>query len=179
MKCRNVIAVGIFTALVSLWAVGDEVKKEVPAVLKFKMKSIEGKDVDLAHYNGKVILIVNVASECGYTPQYKGLQALHEKYAKDGLVLLGFPCNQFGKQEPGSEAEIAEFCESKYGVKFDMFGKVEVNGKEACDLYKYLTSKDSNPKFAGPIKWNFEKFLIAQRSRRSWPRSKRTRMAGD
>jgi glutathione peroxidase len=137
-------------------------KKEAPAVLKFKMKSLAGKEVDLAKFRGKVVLIVNVASECGYTPQYKGLQALHDKHAKDGLVVLGFPCNQFGQQEPGSSQEIAAFCKKNYGVTFDMFDKVDVNGKDACGLYKYLTSKETNPKTAGPIKWNFEKFLIAR-----------------
>lgn len=137
-------------------------KKEAPAVLKFKMKSLAGKGVDLAKYRGKVLLLVNVASECGYTPQYKGLQALHDKYSTDGLVVLGFPCNQFGQQEPGSPQEIAAFCEKNYGVTFDMFEKVEVNGKDACGLYKHLTAKETNGKFAGPIKWNFEKFLIAR-----------------
>jgi hypothetical protein len=95
------------------------------------MESLDGKTVDLAKYRGKVLLIINVASECGYTPQYKGLQALHEKYAKDGLAVLGVPCNQFGKQEPGSAKEIAAFCKKNYGVTFDMFDKVDVNGKDA------------------------------------------------
>jgi glutathione peroxidase len=140
----------------------DKPKTETPPVLNFKMKSLAGKEVDLSQYRGKVVLIVNVASQCGYTPQYKGLQALHEKRAKDGLVVLGFPCNQFGKQEPGSADEIATFCEKNYGVTFDMFEKVEVNGKEQSELYKFLTSKETDPKFAGPIKWNFEKFLIAR-----------------
>ncbi|MBL8797403.1 MAG: glutathione peroxidase [Planctomycetia bacterium] len=136
--------------------------KKVPAVLGFKMKSLDGKDMDLAKYQGKVVLVVNVASACGYTGQYKGMQGLHDKYAQQGLVVLGVPCNDFGKQEPGSEAEIAKFCESKYGVKFDMLSKVAIKGNDPAPLYKHLTSKDTNPKFAGPVKWNFTKFLIGR-----------------
>jgi glutathione peroxidase len=129
--------------------------------LQFKMKSIDGKDVDLAKYKGKVVLIVNVASECGYTLQYKGLQALHAKYRKDGLAILGFPCNDFGGQEPGAEKEIKSFCEKNYGVTFDLFAKVNI-AKDPTPLFKHLTSKDTNPKHAGPIRWNFEKFLIGR-----------------
>ena len=134
---------------------------DVSGVLNFKMKSLAGEPVDLSKFRGKVVLIVNVASKCGYTPQYKGLEALHEKFAKDGLVILGFPANNFGKQEPGNDGEIAEFCRKNYGVKFDMFSKVSVKGDDQCPLYQFLTSKELNPKFAGPIKWNFEKFLIS------------------
>jgi glutathione peroxidase len=107
-----------------------------------------------------VVLLVNVASKCGNTPQYKPLEELHEKYAKDGLAIVGVPCNQFGMQEPGSSGEIAEFCEKNYGVKFDMLGKVDVNGKDAAPLYKTLTSEETDPKFHGKITWNFEKFLF-------------------
>lgn len=135
-------------------------KKDAPKSLDFKMKSLDGKDVDLSKYSGKVVLVVNVASECGLTPQYERLQGLHDKYAKRGLAVLGFPCNQFGRQEPGSSKEIAEFCEANYGVKFDMFSKVDVNGDDACEFYKYLTSLDLKPKGAGKVSWNFEKFLI-------------------
>lgn len=131
-------------------------------MLQGTMKSLAGQPVDLRHYHGQVLLIVNVASECGYTPQYKGLQALNTKYGPSGLRVLGFPCNQFGWQEPGTSAQIAQFCERQYGVTFDMFEKVEVNGKNQCELYKYLTSPDTNPQYAGPIQWNFEKFLIAR-----------------
>lgn len=139
---------------------GETGKKSVPPVLKHKMKSLDGKDVDLSKYQNKVLLIVNTASKCGATPQYKDLQALHEKYKDQGLVILGFPCNQFGAQEPGTALQISEFCTQNYGVTFDMFSKVDVNGAEASDLFKYLTSPKSNPKTAGPVKWNFEKFLI-------------------
>jgi glutathione peroxidase len=135
---------------------------KVPAALNFAMPGLDSKEIDLSKFQGKVVLVVNVASECGYTPQYKALQALYAKHGKDGLVIIGVPCNQFGNQEPGTSQEIAEFCEKNYGVTFPMLGKVDVNGKNACALYKHLTGKDTNPKFAGPITWNFEKFLIAR-----------------
>jgi glutathione peroxidase len=136
--------------------------KKVPPVLNFKMKDINGKEADLSKYQGKVVLVVNVASKCGYTPQYKALEKLHETYAKDGLVVLGVPCNDFGKQEPGSEEEIAKFCKDNYDVKFDLLSKVTVKGDDKAPLYKFLTSKETNPKFAGDIKWNFTKFLIGR-----------------
>ncbi|MCU0877322.1 MAG: glutathione peroxidase [Pirellulaceae bacterium] len=126
------------------------------------MKSITGKDVNLADYKGKVLLVVNVASKCGLTPQYEELEALHEKLSDKGLVVMGFPCNQFGKQEPGTDAQIAEFCEATYKVKFPMFSKVDVNGAEAAPLYKYLTSVETKPKDKGDITWNFEKFVIGK-----------------
>jgi glutathione peroxidase len=131
-------------------------------MLHGKLKSLGGQEVDLTQYHGKVLLIVNVASECGYTPQYRGLQALYDKYGQSGFRVLGFPCNQFGRQEPGTSEQIAQFCQKNYGVTFDVFEKIDVNGKNQCDLYKYLTSPDTNPKGAGPIQWNFEKFLIAR-----------------
>jgi glutathione peroxidase len=124
------------------------------------MKSLDGKEVDLSTYKGKVVLIVNVASQCGLTPQYEGLEALYEKYGKDGLVILGFPANEFGKQEPGTDGEIAEFCSSNYGVKFPMFSKIVVKGAGSHPLYQFLTGQETNPKFAGDISWNFEKFLV-------------------
>lgn len=135
-------------------------EKKVPASLAFKMKSLQGKEVDLAKYQGQVVLIVNVASECGLTGQYTPLQALHAKYGKQGLAVLGFPCNQFGGQEPGSNDQIETFCKQNYGVQFDMFSKVDVNGAGACPLYKYLTAQNTKPKGAGEIGWNFEKFLL-------------------
>lgn len=124
-------------------------------------KDIDGNDIKLGEkYAGKVMLVVNVASKCGYTKHYKGLQALHEKYAEKGLAVLGFPCNQFGKQEPGSEEDIKEFCEANYGVEFDLYSKIDVNGDNAHALYKYLTSDAAPVKDKGAVKWNFEKFLI-------------------
>ncbi len=134
-----------------------------PAALSFTMKDIAGRDVDLSRYGGKVVLIVNVASKCGFTKQYAQLQALHEKYAERGLAILGFPANDFGRQEPGTNAEIATFCTENYGVDFDMFSKVVVKGEGACDLYKHLVA--NAPDGEGAIKWNFEKFLISRDGR--------------
>jgi len=144
-----------------VWA-GDTGDQKVPAALDFTVKDINGKDVNLSQYQGKVVLLVNVASYCGYTPQYQGLEALYEKYAKDGLVVIGVPANEFGAQEPGTNAEIAEFCKAKYSVTFPMMGKVVVKGSGISPLYKFLTSKETDPKFAGDIGWNFEKFLIGR-----------------
>ena len=133
----------------------------VGKVLSQKAKDIDGNEVSLAEkYQGDVLLIVNVASKCGYTKQYKGLQKLHEKYAEKGLRVVGFPCNQFGSQEPGSEKEIKQFCEATFGVQFDMFSKIKVNGEDSHPLYSYLTSDDLPVKPKGKIKWNFEKFLV-------------------
>jgi glutathione peroxidase len=125
-----------------------------------KVKDIDGKDTTMGAYKGKVMLIVNVASHCGYTPQYKGLEALYKKYKDKGLVVLGFPCNQFNKQEPGTNEEIKQFCTSKYDVTFPMFDKVEVNGDNRHELYTALAGKDSP--FPGDIKWNFNKFLVGK-----------------
>ncbi|HCS52540.1 glutathione peroxidase [Rubinisphaera sp.] len=152
----------LFCALTILLIAGQSAFAAEPASspLDFSAKSIEGKDVDLSKYDGKVVLIVNVASRCGATPQYETLQQLNETYSDKGLVILGFPCNQFGGQEPGSETQIQEFCSANYGVTFDMFSKIDVNGKEASPVYQFLTSKQTNPEFAGPIRWNFEKFLV-------------------
>jgi glutathione peroxidase len=136
-------------------------EKTAPA-LDFKMKSLDGKEVALDKYQGKVVMIVNVASKCGFTPQYAGLESLYEKHKKDGLVILGFPCNQFGHQEPGSAEEIQQFCTVNYGVTFPLFAKIEVNGTGACDLYKHLTALDAKPKGAGKIAWNFEKFILGR-----------------
>lgn len=139
--------------------------EKVPALLNFKMKSLDGKDVSLSRYHGKVILIVNVASKCGATPQYETLQKLYETNKDKGFVIIGFPCNQFGKQEPGSPLQIREFCTANYGVTFDLFSKIDVNGSEAAPLYKFLTSKTTNPDHAGRIRWNFEKFLVSKQGK--------------
>lgn len=136
--------------------------KAMTDIYQISMKAINGKDVSLKQYKGKAILFVNVASACGYTPQYKGLQALHEKYGGKGLVIVGVPSNEFGAQEPGSNEEITDFCKKNYGVTFDLMAKTNVNGAEACDLYKVLTSKDANPNGAGAVKWNFTKFLVGK-----------------
>jgi glutathione peroxidase len=136
---------------------GDE---KVGPALSFTMDSLDGKPVKLSKYAGKVVLMVNVASKCGLTPQYDELEELHEKYHDKGLAVLGFPANEFGKQEPGSNQEIAEFCKKNHGVEFDMFSKVVVKGEGKCELYQFLTSKEKNGKFGGEIGWNFEKFLL-------------------
>ncbi|WP_417378379.1 glutathione peroxidase [Gimesia sp.] len=146
----------------SMSLAGQTDKKSVPPVLNRTVKTLDGKEVNLSKYKDKVLLIVNTASKCGATPQYKDLQALHEKYKDQGLVVLGFPCNQFGGQEPGTAVQISEFCSKNYGVTFDMFNKIDVKGEDADALYQYLTSKKANPKTAGPVKWNFEKFLISR-----------------
>ena len=159
LKTMTMLAAVLAIACSNSFA-GETGKKSVPPVLKHTMKSLDGKDVNLSKYQNKVLLIVNTASKCGATPQYKDLQALHEKYKDQGLVVLGFPCNQFGAQEPGTALQISEFCTKNYGVTFDMFSKVDVNGDNATDLFKYLTSQKSKPQSAGPVKWNFEKFLI-------------------
>jgi glutathione peroxidase len=140
--------------------------KEAPeSALDFKMKTLAGKEVDLTDYKGKVVVMVNVASRCGRTPQYEPLQALYEKHKDDGLVVLAFPCNQFGKQEPGTAEEIQEFCTTNYGVTFPIFSKIEVNGDDAAPLYQYLTSLEPETvgtKSPGKIGWNFEKFLVGR-----------------
>lgn len=134
--------------------------KKVAPALNFTMKDIDGKDVKLSKYQGKVIMVVNVASFCGNTPQYASLEKLYETYKDKGFVVLGFPANEFGKQEPGSDKEIKEFCSSKYKVSFPMFSKIVVKGEGQHPLYKYLTNKESDPKFGGDIEWNFAKFII-------------------
>lgn len=135
---------------------------ETPAgPLAVTVKSIEGKEVDLAKtYAGKVCLIVNVASKCGLTTQYEQLTALHKKYGEQGLAILAFPCNDFEAEEPGTNEEIKTFCKTTYGVEFDLFAKISVKGDEASPLYKYLTSPEKNGKFGGEIEWNFAKFLV-------------------
>src|SRR5438067_1471814 len=136
--------------------------KPVTGPLDFKMKGIDGKDVDLAQYKGKVVLLVNVSSACGYTPQYAGLQELYAKHSKEGLVVIGVPSNDFGKQEPGTDEDIQKFCSTNYKVTFPMLSKVAVKGKDKVPLYKYLTDKATNPASPGEVKWNFEKFLIGR-----------------
>ena len=154
---------GLLLAGVVAACVASASGQEKPSgALDFKMKSITGKEVDLAEYKGNVVLMVNVASKCGYTPQYKGLESIYEKYKDKGLVVAGFPCNQFLWQEPWSDEKIVEFCSATYQVKFPMFSKIEVNGGNAAPLYKYLTSVDTKPAKKGKITWNFEKFLVGK-----------------
>ncbi len=137
----------------------DVEAKDVPPALNHTLKDIDGKPVDLSKYQGKVVMMVNVASACGLTPQYADLQALYAKYKDQGFVILGFPANEFGKQEPGSDAEIKEFCNAKYKVNFPMFSKIVVKGEGQAPLYKHLTTQT---KFPGDIEWNFAKFLVGR-----------------
>jgi glutathione peroxidase len=130
------------------------------SVLDFTLNSLDGKPAPLADYRGKVVLIVNVASRCGYTPQYTGLEKIYEKYKDRGFVILGFPANNFGGQEPGTNEEIKTFCSSKYQVTFPMYSKVSVKGADATPLYQFLTDEKSNPATGGEIEWNFTKFLV-------------------
>jgi len=126
----------------------------------FSAKDITGKEISMSTYKGKVVLVVNVASECGYTPQYEGLEKLYQRYHKEGLEILGFPCNQFGGQEPASEKEIANFCKVNFGVTFPLFSKINVNGDNTHPLYVFLKEKASGILGTQSIKWNFTKFLI-------------------
>ena len=129
-------------------------------VYDFEVHRLDGNSVKLSEYRGQALLIVNTASQCGFTPQYSGLEKLYGKFKPRGLEILGFPCNQFGKQEPGSSEEIAEFCSVKYGVTFPLFEKIDVNGKDAHPLYRYLKREARGVLGSEPIKWNFTKFLI-------------------
>src|ERR1700679_3739221 len=139
----------------------------IPAkgVYSFTLKSIDGQPVSLRSYRGKVLLLVNVASKCGYTPQYAGLESLYEKYKDRGLVIVGIPANNFASQEPGTNEEIKKFCSNKYNVTFPMMSKVSVLGDDKTPLYSFLTGADTDPKFAGDIKWNFTKFLFDRSGR--------------
>ncbi|MBW2229040.1 MAG: glutathione peroxidase [Deltaproteobacteria bacterium] len=134
----------------------------MPSLYDFSVPDIDGSERPLSEWKDKVVLVVNVASKCGLTPQYDGLQRLYDEYRGQGVEILGFPCNQFMQQEPGSEAEIKEFCTLEYGVTFPLFSKVEVNG-DGCDpLYAWLTASEVGPEEAGDVKWNFGKFLIGR-----------------
>ncbi|WP_205473085.1 glutathione peroxidase [Nocardioides sp. SYSU D00038] len=147
----------------------------------FRATSITGEDVDLSSYDGQVVLVVNTASQCGFTPQYQGLQELHDSFADLGFTVLGFPCDQFGHQEPGDDAEIADFCERSFGVRFPLFSKVEVNGDGAHPLFRWLKEQKGGL-LGGAIKWNFTKFLVGRDGRvlgRYAPTTKPEKLAGD
>jgi glutathione peroxidase len=131
-------------------------------IYDFEARQIDGKTVPLKQFQGKVLLIVNTASACGFTPQFGGLEELHQQYGKKGLVVLGFPCNQFGAQDPGSNDEIAQFCQLNYGVSFPMMAKVDVNGPEADPLFKWVTAEAPGLLGSKAIKWNFTKFLVGK-----------------
>jgi glutathione peroxidase len=129
-------------------------------IYDFTARTIDGEDCPLRDFEGKVLLVVNVASQCGLTPHYAGLEELYRNFKDQGLVVLGFPCNQFGAQEPGSEPEIRQFCTTRYGVTFPMFAKIEVNGSNRHPIYEFLTQQPTQPDGAGDIQWNFAKFLV-------------------
>lgn len=148
----------LITSLLAFMASITTTNQNAP-FYNFNVTNIDGEEVTLSKYEGKVILVVNVASKCGYTPQYEGLQKVYESYKDEGLVILGFPANNFKGQEPGSDEEIKQFCTLEYGVEFPMFSKVSVKGEDQAELFKFLTSQP-NEDFEGDIKWNFEKFLI-------------------
>ncbi len=145
--------------LISLLMSINLTSERADSVYEYELKTIDGENISLEEYKGDVLLIVNTASECGNTPQYEGLQNIYEKYEERGFKVLGFPANNFGGQEPGSEEEIKEFCELNYGVTFPLFSKVSVKGDDIVPLFDFLTSQD-NPDFTGEIGWNFEKFLV-------------------
>lgn len=153
LPARHVISLVGLMVLAAMPLLADS------GVYNFTLRSIDGNPTPLSTYKGKVILFVNVASKCGYTPQYSALESLYEKYKDRGLVILGFPANNFGAQEPGTNAEIKNFCSTKYSVSFPMFAKVSVKGEDTTPLYQFLTQK-ANPAVAGEIKWNFTKFLV-------------------
>lgn len=151
-------------------------------VYDFSARDIEGREQSLGEYRGKVLLIVNVASECGFTPQYAGLEALQRKYAERGFAVLGFPCNQFGAQEPEGEDQIRQFCESRYDVTFPLFAKIDVNGARAHPLYAYLKSAEPGLLGSEAVKWNFTKFLVGTNGRvvkRYAPTTKPETIQGD
>jgi glutathione peroxidase len=134
--------------------------EKMNSIYDFTLKDIDHKEVNLGQYRGKVVLVVNVASRCGFTPQYEGLQKLYLKYKDRGFIILGFPANNFMAQEPGTDEEIKTFCSAKYNVTFPIFSKISVKGEDIHPLYRFLTSKETNPEFGGDIKWNFSKFLL-------------------
>jgi glutathione peroxidase len=154
----------------------------MPTVYDFDAQTIDGRTVPLRQYEGKVMLIVNTASACGFTPQFAGLEELHQRYGDQGLVVLGFPCNQFAGQDPGSNDEIASFCQLNYGVSFPMMAKVDVNGAQASPLYRWLCAEAPGLLGSKAIKWNFTKFLVGkdgQVIRRYAPQDTPAKLAGD
>lgn len=161
MKLMLLLAVVFFVLLnIGLYAKTSKTKAIPQSIYDISVQTIDGKTQSLSTYKGKTILIVNVASKCGFTSQYADLESLYKKYEKKGLVILGFPSNEFGWQEPGTNDEISAFCKLEYGVTFPMFAKLKTNGKEAHPLYQFLTNKERHPQFSGRILWNFNKFLV-------------------
>jgi glutathione peroxidase len=168
MKVKIISALAVVIICTAAFAVslssganaGPNRREKMNSIYDFTLKDIDHKDVNLSQYRGKVVLLVNVASRCGFTPQYEGLQKVYLKYKDRGFVILGFPANNFMAQEPGTDEEIKTFCSTKYSVTFPIFSKISVKGDDIHPLYKFLTSKETNPEFGGDIKWNFSKFLL-------------------
>ncbi len=168
MKARLILAVAGALVCAAIFAISFSKRanaapnsgEKMNSIYDFSLKDIDHKEVNLAQYQGKVVLVVNVASRCGFTPQYEGLQKIYLKYKDRGFVILGFPANNFMSQEPGTDEEIKTFCSAKYNVTFPIFSKISVKGDDIHPLYKFLTSKETNPEFGGDIKWNFSKFLV-------------------
>jgi glutathione peroxidase len=160
-RIRNIIVLGICTVFFSGMILLSS-DQPVRSIYDFKMTDIDGKVVSLEQYKGQVVMIVNVASKCGLTPQYEGLQKIYTRFKDRGFVILGFPANNFRKQEPGTDAEIKSFCTVNYGVEFPMFSKISVLGDDMHPLYRFLTGKETNPGFSGDIRWNFDKFLFSK-----------------
>jgi len=158
--CSLALAAGALMASQGLFSSARADDKAPSSVLDFHVKDIDGNNVDLAKFRGKVLLLVNTASQCGLTPQYEGLESLYEKYKAQGLEVLAFPANEFGMQEPGSNEQIKTFCSTNYNVTFPLFSKIVVKGEGIHPLYQFLTSKSTNPGHAGEISWNFAKFLV-------------------
>jgi glutathione peroxidase len=159
MKYTNaiVLAAVLMVQMIAAAKTKEKQMETQPALYSFTMKTIDGNEKNLSDYKGKVLMIVNVASKCGHTPQYKGLEALYEKYKDRGFMILGFPANNFLRQEPGTDSEIKQFCSTKYGVTFDMFSKISVKGNDQHPLYRYLTEQSPVP---GAVTWNFQKYLV-------------------
>lgn len=162
-KSSLILVTLLLSCAAVVWGMEKSGRPDAPTgVYEFTMQNIDGKPVDLAQFRGKVVLVVNVASKCGFTPQYEGLEKIYKKYRDQGFVILGFPANNFGGQEPGTDDQIKEFCTLNYGVTFPMFSKISVKGSDKHPLYQYLTSRETDPKFGGEITWNFNKFLIGR-----------------
>ncbi len=160
----------LFTTIIYAQSTNNEksisIEKNImnkPTIYQFKVTNLNGKQFDFETLKGKKVLIVNTASKCGYTPQYKELEMIYEKYSSKNFVIIGFPANNFGEQEPGTDKEIESFCQLNYGVTFPMMSKVSVKGKDMCDVYKFLTQKDKNGLIDSEVKWNFQKYLINEK----------------
>ena len=160
---KIIIIISVLVVSAILYSFMSKKGAPLSSIHQFKAKSIDGEMIDFSRFKGKKILIVNTASECGFTPQYKQLEEIFEKYKDKNFTIIGFPCNQFGKQEPGNSSDIKSFCSKNYGVTFLMMEKVDVKGDSICDIYKWLTNKELNGVEGSSVKWNFQKYLIDEK----------------